>query len=679
MPAPVNDNIENALAIAGDVSVTTRDATFQPGEPRFGHDEGRTVWYSFVPERSGALTIDTFGSTFDTTLALFALTDPAAGAHVGNLTTLGENDDAGSQQSRLDLTVVANQTYYLRLGGYGGAGGPADINFTGVTLAGAAPAPGGGISLSISGSSVIEGDSGLTPGAFTVTRGGDVGTTLDVSYTFGGTATLGSDYRVQATVGVIRFSPGETSASLPFFVVGDRVAEDAETVTLALSASSGNSSARANGTVSIIDDDRGGNGGGNVSLSIAGRSVTEGDSGLTEGSFTVTRGGDVGAALDVSYTFGGTATLGSDYRVQATVGVIRFAPGETTANLPFFVVGDRVAEDAETVSLTLVATSGNSTARASAAVSIIDDDFGGGGSQTGTSGNDILIAAQPGATLIGGRGDDTYLVHNLGDTVIENRGEGFDWVYTDVSYNLGENEVEVLSVALQRGTDAINLTGNYNSQTIVGNYGNNLLNGGSGADTLIGLRGNDLYAINDSRIVIVEAEGEGSDTVSTLVSYTLASGVSVEVLAAQDRASTSGLALTGNAFDQTILGGAGADTLNGGGGHDVLIGGGGADVFAFTARPVATSAAGLADFQAGTDRIGLGATFGVGARLDASEFLVGTAATTADQRIIYNQQSGQLFYDADGNGAGAAVVFALVAPGTALSASDFIVLAGSGG
>lgn len=52
-----------------------------------------------------------------------------------------------------------------------------------------------------------------------------------------------------------------------------------------------------------------------------------------------------------------------------------------------------------------------------------------------------------------------------------------------------------------------------------------------------------------------------------------------------------------------------------------------------------------------------------------------SAATTADQRLVYNQSTGQLFFDADGNGAGAAVLFALVVPGTALTTASFEVIA----
>jgi Ca2+-binding RTX toxin-like protein len=295
-----------------------------------------------------------------------------------------------------------------------------------------------------------------------------------------------------------------------------------------------------------------------------------------------------------------------------------------------------------------------------------DNVLNGGGATSGA-----------GDTLVGLGGNDTYLVQALGDVVIEANGGGADIVYTTVSYNLGDNEVEALSTVDNSATTAINLVGNFVSQTIVGNYGNNLLNGGSGADTLIGLRGNDLYAVGDSRIVIREAAGEGDDTVVTSVSYALGAGVSVEVLSAQDRGSTTGLALTGNGFGQTIAGTAGADTLNGGGGNDVLIGGAGADRFAFTSALGSGNVDAIADFQVGTDRIGLASDVfaGVGATLDAGEFVAGTAAADADDRIIYNAASGQILYDADGNGSGAAVLFALVTPGTALTAASFEVIA----
>jgi serralysin len=60
--------------------------------------------------------------------------------------------------------------------------------------------------------------------------------------------------------------------------------------------------------------------------------------------------------------------------------------------------------------------------------------------------------------------------------------------------------------------------------------------------------------------------------------------------------------------------------------------------------------------------------------LSSGAFANGTAAQDADDRIIYNQATGELWFDADGNGAGAAVQFALLAAGTTLTASDIVVI-----
>jgi Ca2+-binding RTX toxin-like protein len=49
-------------------------------------------------------------------------------------------------------------------------------------------------------------------------------------------------------------------------------------------------------------------------------------------------------------------------------------------------------------------------------------------------------------------------------------------------------------------------------------------------------------------------------------------------------------------------------------------------------------------------------------------------ATDAFDRVIYETDTGNLFYDADGNGAGAAVQFAVLSPGLALTNADFFVI-----
>jgi len=55
-------------------------------------------------------------------------------------------------------------------------------------------------------------------------------------------------------------------------------------------------------------------------------------------------------------------------------------------------------------------------------------------------------------------------------------------------------------------------------------------------------------------------------------------------------------------------------------------------------------------------------------------FRNGTAAADADDRIIYNSSNGAVFFDVDGNGAAAAVQFATVTPGTALTFNSFFVV-----
>ena len=57
--------------------------------------------------------------------------------------------------------------------------------------------------------------------------------------------------------------------------------------------------------------------------------------------------------------------------------------------------------------------------------------------------------------------------------------------------------------------------------------------------------------------------------------------------------------------------------------------------------------------------------------LQRSAFKLGTSATTTTQRIVYDQASGAIYFDADGFGGKAQVQFAKVAAGTALTAAHF--------
>jgi Ca2+-binding RTX toxin-like protein len=307
------------------------------------------------------------------------------------------------------------------------------------------------------------------------------------------------------------------------------------------------------------------------------------------------------------------------------------------------------------------------------------DIIGNGFAQriTGTHGANVLNGGGGGDTLVGMMGDDTYLVNDPRDRIVEANGEGLDTVYTITSYNLGEDEVEVLSTVYHVDTTPIDLIGNFASQRVIGNYGANVLNGGSGGiDTLIGLFGDDTYAVGDSRTVVIERAGQGFDVLVTSVNFLLSPDAEIEVFAAQDRSSSVGIRLGGNGYAQTIAGTEGADTIAGGGGADLLIGGGGTDRFDLEIGTTPSGSPSIADFSSGVDRLGIiGRASDLGDRLDAAEFVVGAAATTAAHRIVYDQATGGLFYDADGSGGGGSVLIARLTAGTTLSLGDFEMVA----
>jgi Ca2+-binding RTX toxin-like protein len=297
----------------------------------------------------------------------------------------------------------------------------------------------------------------------------------------------------------------------------------------------------------------------------------------------------------------------------------------------------------------------------------------------GNAGKNVLNGGGGTDLLIGLAGNDIYYVDVAATQVIEYESGGSDTLYVSLSYTLGGSAaVETLSVNDYGSTLALNLTGNLYAQTLIGNAGNNVLNGGGGVDSLIGLGGNDIYYVDVLGTQVSEGAGAGTDAIYTSVSYTLAAGSEVEILSSNDYGATSALILTGNAFAQVVTGNAGANTLNGGAGADTLHGLGGADNFAFTTALGGGNIDAIADFSVADDTIQLDdaifAAIGPMGTLNPNAFATGAAAADADDRIVYDAATGQLFYDADGNGAGAAVQFATLASGLALTANDFQVI-----
>jgi Ca2+-binding RTX toxin-like protein len=323
--------------------------------------------------------------------------------------------------------------------------------------------------------------------------------------------------------------------------------------------------------------------------------------------------------------------------------------------------------------------------------------FGLGGADTllGGTGGDRLDGGAGADSLVGGVNDDLYWIDTAADRILELAGGGRDKAMASVSVNLAA-EVEDL---LLTGTAALAANGNALGNGMTGNIGANRLNGGGGDDTLAGAAGadtldgglggdrlvggpgDDVFMVNDARDRVAELAGGGRDRVVATITFTLPAEVEEltlgGTLAISGVGNTLGNVITGNAAANRIDGVGGDDTLAGGLGFDTLVGGTGADRFVF-AGP-GQGADRILDFSPVDDmialsRAGFGNLLPAGA-LDAARFSGTGAATATGPQLVYTPATGMLRWDADGTGAGAAANIAILAPFTALTAADIVIVA----
>jgi len=122
IPGGLPDACSNALTVGTPYngSLTTTTATLDPTDPTPGcgnGSRGRSVWYRFTAPTTGTLTVNTFGSSYDTILAVYR-------GSCGALTATGIcNDDSGSAQSRVSFQATAGTTYTFLVTSYANVGG----------------------------------------------------------------------------------------------------------------------------------------------------------------------------------------------------------------------------------------------------------------------------------------------------------------------------------------------------------------------------------------------------------------------------------------------------------------------------------------------------------------------------------------------------------------------------
>lgn len=123
--APANDAFANATEIGAAPftdSLNTLTATTEPDDPSCSGN-GASVWYTYTPAANRSIEVDTFGSSYDTTLSAYVMVGTS-------LEQVACNDDASGLQSRIQFNATKNTTYYFMVASLGGGeGGDLRLSF----------------------------------------------------------------------------------------------------------------------------------------------------------------------------------------------------------------------------------------------------------------------------------------------------------------------------------------------------------------------------------------------------------------------------------------------------------------------------------------------------------------------------------------------------------------------
>ena len=227
------------------------------------------------------------------------------------------------------------------------------------------------------------------------------------------------------------------------------------------------------------------------------------------------------------------------------------------------------------------------------------------------SGNDTLDGKAGADIMVGGIGNDIYYVDSIQDIIVEKANEGNDFVYSSISYTLGDN---LESLALL-GSAKINATGNSANNFIYGNKGNNVLNGLSGDDEMSGGAGNDTYHVDSYTYLTffapIESGGDKVIEIANNGTDTIIYSASNDIFQIYDHvenftmAGTNSIRVLGNSANNAIIGGANNDVILGGAGKDTLTGGLGSDRFLYQnlSDSNAANRDTIRDFKSGQDKI----------------------------------------------------------------------------
>lgn len=309
-------------------------------------------------------------------------------------------------------------------------------------------------------------------------------------------------------------------------------------------------------------------------------------------------------------------------------------------------------------------------------------------------------------SLLTEKSDGSYqiIIWNEPDIWNQSSDTAIQAAATSVKVNLGASFGSVQVFDPLSGTTAVKSLSNVSSLTldivdhpVIIDVARGSASTPPATDHLYGGTGNDTFTVTSPTQIVDESRGGGTDTVVSSISFSLADTAhvigNVENLRLTGTANLNGTGnnaanvLTGNDGNNSLTGGKGADRLIGGLGNDKLIGrteadtltgGGGADSFVFNTKPSNTSVDKIVDFSS-ADGDKLVFDHAIFTALSLSKFsdenfVLGTKALEADDRLIYDQTTGTLSFDADGSAAGAAIHVADFDNSPALHFKDFVLI-----
>lgn len=225
------------------------------------------------------------------------------------------------------------------------------------------------IDIAASRATQLEGNAGTTAFTFTVSRNSEVGDSA-VQWRLAHATLDGTDANdfTGNTSGTVRFANGESQKTVTVLAKTDLVIESAEHFSIVLSDPTLGTLGTASALGTILNDDQA-----VIGITALEASKTEGNSGTTPFTFTVSRSTSQGSA-SVNYRVGHVGTSASDFS-GATAGTVHFAPGQTTQTLTLTAIGDRLVESTEHFKVLLSDPQGGLLGTASADGRIANDDL----------------------------------------------------------------------------------------------------------------------------------------------------------------------------------------------------------------------------------------------------------------------------------------------------------------